>query len=135
MTTALSTGNVFISHSHQDNELVRDLARRLRDAGLKPLVDFTDLPVGASWKKTVRERIREADAVLILVTPAALTSAWMMAELGMAEGFERVVLPVTAGLRPRDLTAPLRSFQVTPFDEVDRAINMLAERLTPAAKD
>jgi len=57
-------GSVFISHSHQDNELVRDLARRLRDAGLKPLVDFADVGSGTDWKKTVRERIRGADAPL-----------------------------------------------------------------------
>jgi hypothetical protein len=110
-------------------------SRRLRDAGLKPLVDFADLPVGMEWKRTVREQIREADAMLILVTPAALNSAWMMAELGMAEGFERVVLPVTAGLRPHDLPAPLQTYEVIPFDEVDRAINTLGERLTPTAKD
>jgi hypothetical protein len=96
-------------------------------------VDFAHLPVGSDWKKTVRAHIREADAVLILATPAALGSSWMMAELGMAEGFERVILPVTAGLKPRDLPAPLRTYQVTPFDEVDRAINLLSEKLTAAA--
>jgi len=41
---------------------------------------------------------------------------------------------VTAGLKPRDLPSPLRTYQVTPFDQVDRALNMLSERLTPAAK-
>ena len=69
------------------------------------------------------------------MTPAALTSPWMMAELGMAEGFDRVILPVTAGLKPRDLPAPLRSYRVTPFDEADGAINTLSEKLTAAAKD
>ena len=135
MARSRPTGSVFISHSHQENELVRDLARHLRDAGLKPLVDFTDLPLGADWKKRVRERIREADAILILVTPAALKSDWMMAELGMAEGFDRVILPVMAGLKPRDLPAPLQTYQITPYDEVDRSINSLAENLTPASKN
>src|ERR1043165_915924 len=121
MTTPQATGTVFISHSHQDNELVRDLARRLRDAGLEPSADFADVPIAADWKKTVREQIRTADAMLILVTPAALTSAWMMAELGMAEGFERDILPVTAGLKARELPAPLRTYRVVPFDQVDDA--------------
>ena len=135
MTTARATGSVFISHSHQDNELVRDLVRRLRAAGLKPFVDLADLPVGADWKKTVREQIHAADAMLILVTPAALKSAWMMTELGMAEGFERIVLPVTAGLKPCDLPGPLQTYQVAPFDEVDGVINLLCERWTTAAND
>ncbi len=141
--TSRPKATVFISHSHEDNELVRDLARRLRDAGLNPLVDFADLtsggglrgPVWMDWKKKVPDQIRAADAVLMLVTPAALKSAWMMRELGMAEGLERVVLPLTAGVKPRDLPAPLQSYQVTPFDEADRAINTLSESLTPAAKE
>jgi len=135
MTHSRPRGSVFISHSHQDNELVRDLARRLRDAGLKPVADLSDIPAGAEWRKVVRERLREAEAMIILVTPAALSSAWMMAELGMAEGFERLILPVVAGLKPRSLPAPLQSYQVIPFDEVDRAIEALAERLAPATKD
>jgi TIR domain len=113
--------------------LVHDLARRLRDAGLKSVVDLTDLPVAANWRKTVREQIRRADAMLILVTPAALKYDWMMTELGMAEGFNRVVIPVSAGLKPRDFPAPLQTYQVTPFDRVDGAISKLAEKLTAAA--
>src|SRR5262245_2074024 len=135
MTKSQATGRVFISHSHEDNELVRDLVRRLGDAGLQPFVDFTELPVGPDWKKTVREQIRSADAVLILITPATLKSPWMMTELGMAEGFERIIVPVTAGLKSRDLPAPLQTYQVAPFDQVDGAIRVLSERLTAAAND
>jgi len=127
--TSRATGNVFICHSHQDDELVRDLARRLRDAGLKPSVDLSELPHGANWRRTVREQIRAADAMLILVTPAALKSDWTMTELGMAEGFDRFIIPIVAGLKPRDLPAPLRSFQVVPFDQLDGAIEQLSERL------
>ena len=108
---------------------------RLREAGLEPFADFTELPVGADWKKTVREQIRSADAMLMLVTPAALKSAWMMTELGMAEGFERVVVPVMAGLKSSDIPLPLRTYQVAPFDRVDGAISKLAEKLSPAANN
>lgn len=135
MTTSRATGRVFISHSHKDDELVRDLARRLCRAGLEPLVDWTDLPIGRDWRKTVRAQIRSAEAMLILMTPAALSSAWMMAELGMAEGFELSVLPVTAGLKPQDLPAPLQSYHAVPFDEVDAAIHRLSERSPAAAAD
>ena len=55
----------------------------------------------------------------------------MMTELGMAEGFERVILPVTAGVKPSDLPAPLQTYQAVPFDQVDDAIQSLCEKLTP----
>jgi len=53
----------------------------------------------------------------------------------MAEGFERLIVPVTAGLKSRDLPAPLQTYQVAPFDRVDGAIRMLAERLTTPEND
>src|SRR5208282_3709460 len=111
MPTARANATAFISHSHKDDELARDLARRLRESGLKPVVDLGDLPPGVEWKETVHKQIRAADAILMLVTPAALKSGWMMTELGMAEGFDRVVVPVTAGLKRRDLSAPLRDYR------------------------
>jgi hypothetical protein len=135
MATARPKARVFISHSHQDDELVRDLVRRLLGARLEPVVDLAGLPFNTDWKATVREQIRSAEAMLILVTPAALNSGWIMRELGMAEGLELLVVPVTAGVKPRDLRAPLQDYQVTPFDEADGAIKMLSKRLTPAAKE
>ena len=131
MKTSQATGCVFVSHSGQDNELVRDIARRLRDAGLKSFVDFEAVPNVAARKRRLRERLRKADAVLILVTPATLLrSSWTMTELGMAEAFDRIILPVMAGLNPRDLPAPLQSYQAVPFDQLDQAISKLSERLT-----
>jgi hypothetical protein len=56
----------------------------------------------------------------------------MMTELGMAEGFDRPVLPVTAGVNPRDLPAPLRTYHAAPFDEADDLINRLSEQLSTA---
>jgi hypothetical protein len=126
---------VFVSHAHQDEELARDLARRLRKAGLEPFLDVADVPAGSDRKKKLHEQIRDADALLFLLTPAALRSGWMTVELGMADGFERIVVPVTAGLKPLDLPAPFQTCQTVPFDEVDEAIRTLAEQLTAGAKD
>jgi hypothetical protein len=135
MTTSRAKGRVFLSHSHQDDELARDLARRLRKAGLDPLLDVADLPAASDRRKKLREQIRDVDALLFLVTPAALRSGWMVVELGMADGFERIIVPVTAGLKPLDLPAPFQTYQTVPFDEVDEAISSLAEQLTAGAKE
>jgi hypothetical protein len=135
MKTSQATGCVFISHSGQDNELVRDIARRLRDAGFKPFVDFEGVSAVGERKRILRERLREADAMLVLVTPAALKSPWMMAELGMADGFDRIIVPVMAGLQTTDIPAPLRSYQAVPFDQLDGAINELSERLATDSDD
>ena len=130
MTTKLATGRIFISHSSQDMELVRDMERRLRVAGLEPFGAPDGSPAIGEWKKALLDRLRKADAVLVLVTPAALSSSWMMTELGMAEGFDKLIVPVTAGLEPNRLPAPLASYQIVPFDQLDAAISDLAQKLS-----
>jgi hypothetical protein len=123
------TRRIFIIHSQQDKELVRDMERRLRVAGLEPC-GVGEIAAIDGRKKALRDLLRNADAVLVLVTPAALTSPWVMTELGMAEGFDKPIVPVTAGLESHGLPAPLASYQVVPFDELDGAISELARRLS-----
>lgn len=135
MQASRATGGIFISHSGRDTELVRDIARRLRAAGLKPIVVLDVVSGVTERKKALRERLREADAVLILVTPAALESPWLMTELGMAEAFDRDIIPVTAGLKPRDFPAPLRSYQAVPFDRLDAAIRELSKKFAGTSDD
>ena len=50
-------------------------------------------------------------------------------EQGMAEGLEKPVLPVTAGLGSQKLPAPLGSYQAAPCDKLDEAIAGLRYQL------
>ena len=129
MKTHRATRSIFISHSHKDKELVRDIARRLRTAGLEAIIDIDDLPTSEDWKKHLLMRLRNADAVMVLVTPAALESPWLVVEVGMADGFDKVIVPVTVGVDLQRLPAPWQSYQAVPFDELDRAIKELGEKL------
>jgi hypothetical protein len=124
--------HIFISSSRQDAELARDIARRLRAAGFVPWLDSTVLGGGEDWNSILRDRLRDAAAVFMLLTPAALDSPWMMRELGMAEAFDKTVIPVVAGLTPERLPEPLQSYQVVPFDQLDEAIDGLTQRLAQA---
>jgi len=72
MTTTRATGRVFISHSHQDDELVRDLARRLREAGLEPFVDFVVRAGEGVEKDCTRANPHSGRAILILVYSVVL---------------------------------------------------------------
>ncbi|MBI3822131.1 MAG: toll/interleukin-1 receptor domain-containing protein [Planctomycetes bacterium] len=131
---AKSRNSVFVSHNYQDRELVRDIARRLREAGLKPLLFEEEFRAGDRLIEILRKLMRSADAFLFLITPAALKNAWVVRELGMAEAFGPIVVAVTAGVDPQHLPAPWEGHRIVPFDQLDSAIDMLAEKLTAAGK-
>jgi hypothetical protein len=130
MPKPLTAHRVFISHSREDTELVRDIARRLRGAGFETFEDFEDFGSGAEFKKHLRERLSQASVFLILLTRTSLRSSWIMTELGMAEALGREVIPVTVGLSPQDLPAPLQTYHTVPFDRLDGTIGELSEKLS-----
>jgi hypothetical protein len=126
---------IFISHTSKDRELVREIERRLRAAGLETFfVDVDDIAAGMEWKKVLLEiRLRQADAVLALVTPAALGSPWTVTELGIAEGLDKPIVLVTAGLEPQGIPAPLVSYPRFPFDELDGALGKIVRELADSS--
>src|SRR5262245_53243814 len=119
---------VYISHSPREQELARDMARRLQAAGMQPLLDLDPRPSGTG-KRALRARVQAADAVLMLVTPAAVESGGIIWDLGLAEGLGKVVVPITVGLDKGQLPEPLQTYDALPYDRLDEAIAGLTERL------
>jgi hypothetical protein len=120
---------VFLSSTFKDADLARDIRRRLRAAGLSVSEVAKDTSP-SELLATVRKAISHADAVLMLVSPAAVKSPWTMHELGWAEGFNKTVLPVFVGVQPAEVPAPLQDYQMLPYDQLDAAIQKLAKSLS-----
>ncbi|MGH8865691.1 MAG: toll/interleukin-1 receptor domain-containing protein, partial [Pyrinomonadaceae bacterium] len=79
---------IFISHSSKDNEIARELERRLAEQN-HPSV-FLDLDpekgivAGQSWERTLYRKLRACRAVVVLCTDNYLTSQWCFAEIALA---------------------------------------------------
>jgi hypothetical protein len=131
MTPTQSAKRVFVSYTRQDQDLARDIARRLRSAGLEPWIDLS-LSAGENWARRLGGAIRDSDAVIFLLTPAALASEWTVYELGLADAADKVIVPVVAGLGDQPLSPVLKAYQLVPYDRLDAAISELARRLTGA---
>jgi hypothetical protein len=128
MTVTSKVASVFLSHTEDDAELARDIARRLKLAGLEP-VSAARSDRGYKSRELLRRQIAESEAVFILATPAALTSDWLLYENGMAEGLEKRVFVITAGVRQKQLPAPMQSRTIVAFDRLDATIENLPDRL------
>jgi HJR/Mrr/RecB family endonuclease len=112
------TGNalrIFISHSGEDASAARTIARALKDADLSVWLDQWDLAPGDDLERMIKSAITGSDVAIILLSPAALESDWVNAEIEMvlAEELQRRGMEVViALLSPSDLPDVLRSRQV-----------------------
>jgi TIR domain/AAA ATPase domain len=90
---------VFVSHASEDREYAGQLHQWLVDEGHEVFLDRDlrdGIPVGDEWDKRLHERLRWADAVVCVVTSAAVASTWCAAEVAVAVSRGSRVLPVRA---------------------------------------
>jgi TIR domain len=90
---------VFVSYASQDRVCAAQLRQWLVAEGHAVFLDRDlghGIAVGEEWDKRLHERLRWADAVVCVVTSAAVASMWCTAEVSIALSRGSRVLPVLA---------------------------------------
>ena len=59
---------VFLCHASEDKPRVRDLCRRLREAGFDPWLDEERLLPGQNWKLEILKAVQTSDIVLVCLS-------------------------------------------------------------------
>lgn len=93
---------VFLSHSHEDRDLVIGLINIWIEDGLNVYVDWQDTTMPPTTNRETAEKIKDNiasnDLLVVLATKNALTSLWVPWEIGVADqvkGPERVyIVPI-----------------------------------------
>jgi len=89
-----SVKHVFISYARQDSEFARELARRLRDSNHIPWQDLRNLRGGDEWQAIIDEALRNAEALIVVMSPYATRSQYVTYEWAFALGAGVRVIPV-----------------------------------------
>jgi hypothetical protein len=93
-------GGVFISYSHDDNDIVDALTRRLDTDQINYWRDEKDLFVGEVVDKAISKAIQDSRLFLIVLTPKSISSRWVEREIDEAAHEEtegkKIILPIVA---------------------------------------
>jgi peptidoglycan-associated lipoprotein len=115
---------IFISHAHAD-QLLADALIHLLEVGLEipdggircTSADGHGLEGGESTASALRADLRDAAVVLGILTPSALSSTYVLMELGAAWAFEKAPVPILAGgLTPGGLPGPFADVHALRID-------------------
>ena len=90
---------IFVSYASEDRECAGQLHQWLVAEGHEVFLDQdpgAGIAVGEEWDKRLHERLRWADAVVCVVTSAAVASTWCTAEVSFALSRGNRLLPVRA---------------------------------------
>ncbi|MGY1703788.1 TIR domain-containing protein [Geodermatophilus sp. SYSU D00697] len=92
-----AVARVFISHATEDTTLAGDVQRWLTADGHETFLDRDardGVRLGDEWEQRLYERLRWADAMVCVMTPAYVASTWCTAEVGIARSQGVRLLPV-----------------------------------------
>lgn len=122
--------HVFFSYSRSDRELARRLRRDLRVGGLDIWSD-RELDLGGRWLTAISVAISQSRAVILLASPAALASKWVMREVSAAQTLGIPVIPLLAGgARYSDLPTSLAGINgVDLADGYEESVTMIVSGL------
>lgn len=110
-----SQSDIFISYVSSDREKARELAEDLEAHGYSIWWD-RHLLAGESFAIKIDEALRTAKAVIVLWSPEAVSSRWVLGEAETAAGEEKLIPLLLDGTEPKSLpSAGLRAVQSISF--------------------
>jgi hypothetical protein len=127
--------SVFISHSHDDEELVKLLITLLRSALNLPShqiratsVDGFRLPGGSNTTEQLRIEVQEAAVLIGLISKASLQSAFVIFELGARWGSGKPMIPLLApDVEPGSLADPLKGLNALKYKSPAQLYQLVEE--------
>src|SRR5262249_5243987 len=91
--------DVFLCHNWADKPAVRQLARQLRERGLRPWLDESELRPGLPWQRTLEDQIQSIPAAVVIF--GSQVAPWQDQELAaFLRQFLRRSCPVIPVLLP-----------------------------------
>jgi hypothetical protein len=126
---------VFLSYASPDKQIARQIANDLRSLGTSVWFDEENLTPGQDWEDAISRAIRNANAVLVLISPKSLTSQWVAAEWrrALTQENRRLIPALIDGATYSDLPPTLRSIHAVDlnadYETGIRKINKSLDRL------
>lgn len=85
--------DVFLSYTHDAHFIMRRVREILTNAGFTVWND-DDIRSGAEWHPAIEDAIRDADSIVIIITPSTRDSTWVAMEYVYAKTSAKCIFPL-----------------------------------------
>ncbi len=87
--------HIFISHSTNDKEYVRELAAELRNRGFEVWLDDKAIRAGQHWMAELEQAVEDCAALIVVMTSNSRNpKSWVHNEISLARELEKPILPL-----------------------------------------
>jgi len=111
-TLVTESSPAFVSYSRADADFALKLAEDLKNGGANIWLDQLDIEPGERWARAVQAALKAAPRVLVILSPASVSSNNVEDEIAFALDKRKSIIPIMS----QDCEIP---FQLVPFQYVD----------------
>jgi hypothetical protein len=86
--------HIFLSYARKDVTTINRLVAKLETNGYRVWVDREDLTGGERWRERIADAIKQADAFLLFLSPAAIVSENVSKEIDLAIDNHKRIIPI-----------------------------------------
>lgn len=126
---------VFVSHSSMDTWVAKQIANKIKRCGAGCFLDDADLARGDDFEKEIRLAAKASREIIVLLTPWALSRAFIWLEIGAFWGSGKRIVGVLHGLSPKDvgsskkLPIVIKKTDLLVLNEIDSYFLQLRRRV------
>ena len=106
-------------YNHNDGDFAEILIQRITQAGFKTWVDNEKINAGEDWRVDIDQAIKNAFALIVIMTPEAKASEYVTYEWSFAWGAGLKVIPII--LKQTPLHPRIATLQYLDFTSPDRS--------------
>jgi hypothetical protein len=88
------TFKIFLSHSSSDKDLVNMIADNAKMIGIDVYLYEHDFHPEMPVANKLKDAIKKSDAMVVLLTKNSESSPYVQQEIGVAEGYEKLIIPL-----------------------------------------
>jgi hypothetical protein len=125
--------DVFLSYSHTDSSVARELRKELKKVELTCFMAEIDIDPGEAWEEKIRSVIPNVKSVILLITPRSRDSHWLALEAGAAWVHEIPIICATIYVDVDELPSPFTKLQSMTVESIIQK-RKLAVKLSPKYK-
>lgn len=121
----IKTPRLFISYASADHELAEEFATLCKGADIDTFVANIDIVPGTDWYNRLGDEIRQADELLVIISPASILSPWVMIEVGAAWALRKGIIPAVLYENIDSLPEPIKRFQAQKIISTTQRRNLV----------
>ena len=92
-------------------------------------MDEKDIETGATIDDSIAQQMRDADEVLLLLSPASLKSTWVLMELGGAKVLRKKIAPILHHVGVNEVPQPISHALCRDLNDVEKYYDEIALRI------